>query len=148
MLRCRASRWTSPGARRGSWWSRLADICKSTQIADQQVDGQNSKQADGDVFIQTPSCPLKVLSKKVGKRNVVVKVGGLGSGKVTLTGKGIRKTTKVITKSTVATITAKRSKGTPGKVTVAFDLGRAGEGPQDQQVGRALVGSHGRFSLR
>jgi uncharacterized repeat protein (TIGR01451 family) len=97
------------------------DICKATQVADQQIDGQNTKNADTDVYIQTPSCPLKVLSKKVGKSSVAVKVGGLGAGKVTLTGRGIKKATKTITKSTVAKITAKRTKGTPGKVTVSFD---------------------------
>jgi hypothetical protein len=97
------------------------DICKSTQIAGQQVDGQNAKAADTDVYIQTPSCALKVLSKKVTAKAVTLKVGGLGAGKVTVTGKGIKKTTKTISKSTVATITAKRSKGTPGKVTVSFD---------------------------
>jgi hypothetical protein len=98
-----------------------ADICKATQVADQQVDGQNAKQADTDVYIQTPGCPLKVISKKAGKTSVAVKVGGLGAGKVTVTGRGIKKTTKTITKSTVATITAKRTKGKPGKVTVSFD---------------------------
>jgi hypothetical protein len=98
-----------------------ADICKATQVVDQQVDGQNNKQADADVYIQTPSCPTKVLSKKVGKTSVTLKVGGLGAGKVTVTGRGIKKTTKSIAKSTVATITAKRTKGKPGKVTVSFD---------------------------
>ena len=44
-----------------------ADICKATQVAEQQVDGQNGKDADASVSIQTPSCPLKVVSKKVGK---------------------------------------------------------------------------------
>jgi hypothetical protein len=97
-----------------------ADICKSTQIADQQVDGQNNKSADADVFIQTPSCALKVVSKKVGKSSVAVKVSGLGAGKVTLSGKGIKKTTKTITKSTVATITAKRTKGKPKQIKVSF----------------------------
>ena len=98
-----------------------ADICKATQVAEQQIDGQNNKTADTDVYIQTPSCPLKILSKKVGKASVAIKVGGLGAGKVAVTGRGIRKTTKTITKSTVATIVAKRAKGTPGKVTVSFD---------------------------
>jgi uncharacterized repeat protein (TIGR01451 family) len=98
-----------------------ADICKATQVADQQIDGQNAKNADTDVYIQTPSCALKVLSKKVGKTSVAVKVGGLSAGKVTITGRGIKKTTKTITKSTVATITAKRTKAAPGKVTVSFD---------------------------
>ncbi len=97
------------------------DICKATQVADQQIDGQNGKTADADVYLQTPACPLKIITKKIGKTSVAVKVGGLGAGKVTMTGKGIKKTTKTITKSTVATITAKRTKGTPGKVTVSFD---------------------------
>ncbi|HEV7493184.1 NHL repeat-containing protein [Baekduia sp.] len=97
------------------------DICKSTQVADQQINGQNGKTANADVYLQTPACPLKILSKTVGKTSVAVKVGGLGAGKVTVTGKGIKKTTKTITKSTVATITAKRTKGKPGKVTVSFD---------------------------
>ena len=60
------------------------------------------------------------MSKKVGKTSVTVKVGGLGAGKVTLTGKGIKKTTKTINSATVATITAKRAKGKPGKVKVSF----------------------------
>ena len=97
------------------------DICKSTQIADQQIDGQNGKAADTDVYLQTPACALKILTKKVGKTSVAIKIGGLGAGKVTVTGKGIKKTRKTISKSTVATITAKRTKGRPGKVTVSFD---------------------------
>jgi hypothetical protein len=97
------------------------DICKSTQIAEQQVDGQNGKAADADVFIQTPSCPLKVLSKKVGAKSVTLKVGGLGAGKLTVTGKGINKTTKTIGKSTVVTIVVKRTgHAKPGKVKVSF----------------------------
>ncbi len=97
-----------------------ADICAATQIADQGVEGQNVKQQHVDVAIKTPSCPVKVITKKVGKTTVVVKVGGLGAGKVTVTGKGIKKTTKTIATSTVATITAKRTKGTPKKITVSF----------------------------
>ncbi len=109
------------GGKKGILVVSNADICKSTQIADQQVDGQNNTDADADVFIQTPSCPLKVVSKKVGKTSVAVRVGGLGAGKVTVSGKGIKKTSKTISKSTVATITAKRTKGKPGKVTVSYD---------------------------
>jgi hypothetical protein len=97
-----------------------ADICAGTQIADQGVEGQNVKQAHADIPIKTPSCPTKVISKKVGKTSVVVKVGGLGAGKVTVSGAGIKKTSKTIVTSTVATITAKRTKGTPKKITVSF----------------------------
>jgi hypothetical protein len=97
-----------------------ADICKSNQIANQEVDGQNGKQADADIIIATPSCKTKVLSKKTTKKSVIVKVAGLTTGKLTITGKGIKKTSRTIAKATVATITAKRTKGTPGKVTATL----------------------------
>ena len=51
---------------------------------------------------------------------MVLKVGGLGAGKVTVSGRGIKKTTKTIAKSTVATITVKRTKARLGKVKVSF----------------------------
>jgi hypothetical protein len=98
-----------------------ADICKSTQIARQQIDGQNGKDADTAITINTPDCVLKVISKKVTKTSVTVQVGGLSAGKVTVSGKGIKKTSKTVSNATVATITAKRTKAKPGKVTVTFD---------------------------
>jgi hypothetical protein len=98
-----------------------ADICKSTQIAKQQIDGHNGKDADAAITINTPNCALKVISKKVGKTSVAVQVGGLSAGKVTVSGKGIKSTSKTITNATVAMITAKRTKAKPGKVTVTFD---------------------------
>jgi hypothetical protein len=97
-----------------------ADICAGTQVANQGVEGQNVKQANIDITIKTPSCPVKVISKKVGKSSVTVKVGGLAAGKVTVSGSGIKKTSKTIVSSTVATITAKRTKGTPKRITVSF----------------------------
>jgi hypothetical protein len=98
-----------------------ADICAATQVANQGVEGQNVKQQNVDISIKTPSCPVKIITKKIGKTAVTVKISGLGAGKVTVSGKGIKKTTKTIAKSTVATLTAKRSKGKPGKVTVTYD---------------------------
>jgi hypothetical protein len=97
-----------------------ADICKSTQIAQQQINGQNGKQANADITIQTPACPTKIISKKITPKTVVVKIGGLGAGKVTITGRGIKRTTKTITKATVATITVKRTKARLDKVKVSF----------------------------
>jgi hypothetical protein len=97
-----------------------ADICKANQIAEQEVDGQNAKQADTNITIATPACKTKVLSKKTTKKSVIVKVSGLAAGKLTISGKGIKKTTRTISKATVATITARRTKGTPGKVTATL----------------------------
>jgi hypothetical protein len=112
---------TIDGGQHGILTVSGTDICKATQVAEQQIDGHNGKTADTDIYLQTPACTTKIISKKIGKATVVVKVGGLGAGKVTVTGKGIKKTTKTITNATVATITAKRTKSKPGKVTVSFD---------------------------
>ena len=97
-----------------------ADICKANQVAEQEVDGQNGKQVDSNITIATPACKTKVLSKKTTKKSVIVKVGGLSAGKLTISGKGIKKTSRTITKATVATVTAPRTKGTPGKVTATL----------------------------
>jgi hypothetical protein len=97
-----------------------ADICKANQIANQEIDGQNGKQADTDITFSTPACKTKVISKKTTKKSVIVKVAGLTPGKLTITGKGIKKTSRTITKATVATVTARRTKGTPGKVTATL----------------------------
>jgi hypothetical protein len=57
---------------------------------------------------------------------VIVKVAGLTPGKLTISGKGIKKTTRTITKATVATVTARRTNGTPGKVTATLKpIGKA-----------------------
>jgi hypothetical protein len=96
------------------------DICKSTQIAAQQVDGHNGKTADTNIYLQTPACATKIITKKITAKTVVLKVGGLGPGKVTVSGAGIKKTSKTITNATVATITAKRAKSRLGKVKVSF----------------------------
>jgi uncharacterized repeat protein (TIGR01451 family) len=97
-----------------------ADICAATQIAEQGVEGQNLKQSHTEVAIKTPSCPTKVISKKIGKTAVTLKIGGLGAGKVTVSGAGIKKTTKTIVTATVATITAHRTKGHLHKIKVSF----------------------------
>jgi hypothetical protein len=109
------------GGKKGILVISSADICKATQIADQQVNGQNGKTADADISIQTPSCPTKILSMKVAAKTVALKIGGLGAGKVTVTGRGIKKTTKTIARSTVATVTATRTgKTKPGAFKVKF----------------------------
>jgi hypothetical protein len=108
------------GGKKGILVVSDADICKSTQTADQVIYGQNNKLLQSTLPVTTSSCPLRVLGKRTSKSAVTVRVGGLGAGKVTITGRGIKKTTKTIAKSTVATITAKRTHGRLGKVKVSF----------------------------
>jgi hypothetical protein len=97
-----------------------ADICMANQLADQKIQGQNGKVANAAITIWTPACATKVISKKVGKTTVVLKVGGLGAGKLTVSGAGVKKTTKLIARATVATITAKRTNTRVGRVKVTF----------------------------
>lgn len=83
-----------------------ADICKSTQTLDQVTDGQNGATRDDTVTIATPSCPLKVLSSSHGASTLSLKVGGLGAGKVSVSGNAIKKTSRTLAGSTVATLSA------------------------------------------
>jgi hypothetical protein len=104
-----------------------ADICKSSQVAKAAMTAQSGKVLNTGVVLGTDACHLRVISKKVSAKGVTVKVGGLGAGKLTISGKGIRTTTRLIKASTVATIVAKRTgKVRPNNVKVSFR--RAGTG--------------------
>ncbi|HEY6759069.1 MAG TPA: hypothetical protein VI318_06240 [Baekduia sp.] len=96
------------------------DICKATQTASEEIDAQNGKAADATVAMPTP-CALKVVSKKLTSKSLTVGVSGLAAGKLTVTGKGIKKTSRTIQTATVASITARRTQGRPTKVRVVFD---------------------------
>jgi hypothetical protein len=111
---------TIDGGQHGILTVSGTDVCKANQIANQQINGHNGKTANADIYLQTPACTTKVLSKKVGKTTVTLTIGGLAAGKVTVSGAGIKKTTKTITKTTVTTITARRTKTRPGKVKISF----------------------------
>jgi hypothetical protein len=101
-----------------------ADICKATQEADRETDAQNGKIADAKVVMATP-CGLKALSRRVGSRAVTVKVGGLGAGRLTVSGNGIRTTSRTIHGASVATIVAHLTRQgrhhRPTRVKLAFD---------------------------
>jgi len=98
-----------------------AGVCNATQLADLTMDAQNGRVVADDVTIATSACPLKVISKTVGAKSVTVKIGGLGAGKVTVSGKGIKTTTRTLTSSTVATVVAKRTgRARPTSVRASF----------------------------
>lgn len=84
-----------------------ADICKSNQIAEQQIDGHNGKVSDGRVHVATTACPMRVRSRRLTARGVVLRVSGLGAGTVRVSGKGLRTTRRTLHGSTVATVRAK-----------------------------------------
>ncbi|HEV7493153.1 MAG TPA: hypothetical protein VGO10_05195 [Baekduia sp.] len=106
-----------------------ADVCKATQIARQQVDGQNGKQADADIMMGTP-CGLGVVAASHGATALKLTVGGIGAGKVTVSGKGINKTSRTIKNATTVSLAPKltaaakrtlaRHRDVKVKITVTF----------------------------
>jgi hypothetical protein len=97
------------------------DLCKSTQIADQAADGQNGKLADAEVTIGTP-CRLGIVASSHTSSSVKVTVGGLGAGKVTLSGKGLIKSSRTIKTATTATLSAPLTTTTLRKLSRDHDV--------------------------
>jgi hypothetical protein len=98
------------GGKKGILVISDADICKSTQILDQVTDGQNGATREDKVTIATPSCPLAVVGSSHTSSALKVKVGGLGAGKVTVSGKGLKKASRTLAGSTVATLSLSLSR--------------------------------------
>jgi hypothetical protein len=92
------------GGKKGILVISDADICKSTQILEQVTDGQNGKTRDDRVTIATPSCPLRVVGSSHTSSALKVKVGGLGAGRVSVSGSGLKTARRTIAESTVATL--------------------------------------------
>jgi hypothetical protein len=105
------------------------NICARNQIATAQFAGQNGKELEDDISMGTP-CALSVKGSGHGASTVKLTVGGLGAGKVSVSGTGIHKTTRTIAGSTVATVqprltaaakrTLQRGRNVTLRVTVAF----------------------------
>lgn len=84
------------------------DPCTTTQQADQQIDGQNGHHADATLVVGD-GCAFRVLSRSLSRTSLKVKVGGVGAGRLTVTGAGVRKTTRALGATQVTTVTAKLS---------------------------------------
>jgi hypothetical protein len=80
-----------------------ADLCKGTQVADQTITGQTGKVVDDDITVSTP-CGLGVVASSHTSTHLKLTVGGLGAGKVSVSGKGIAKTSRTLKDATTATL--------------------------------------------
>jgi hypothetical protein len=98
------------------------DICAATQKAVRDVDGHNNASADREFAVKTPDCRLKVASASHTAKALVLKVGGLGAGKVTVSGNGIKKTSRTIASSTVATLKPALTKATRNRLATRHDV--------------------------
>jgi hypothetical protein len=112
---------TIAGGKHGILVVSNADICAATQLVEARIDGQNGKIFDRDVVLSTP-CKPSLISSKLGKSALTVKLGGLGAGKVTVSGAGIRKRSRTLRWNTTATVVARRTKAkAPTRIAVRFD---------------------------
>ncbi|HET6505219.1 MAG TPA: hypothetical protein VFG42_00400 [Baekduia sp.] len=94
---------TIDGGRHGILAVSGTDICKGNQEADVELTGQNNKESDIVVGMATP-CSLRIASSSHTAASLKLKVGGLGAGKVTVSGTGLRTTRRTIVTATVATV--------------------------------------------
>jgi hypothetical protein len=125
-----------------------ADICKGTQVADQAIVGQTGKTADDKITMSTP-CGLAVVASTHTPTSLKLTVGGIGAGKLSVSGKGITKTSRTITTATTATLQPKLTKANRTslahhrnvkvRVTVAFTP----KGAKKAQVVHKTLTIHG-----
>ena len=86
-----------------------ANLCASAQYADAAFLGQNGK-AVASRIAMVPNCPLAIVGSSHSATALRVKLGGVGAGKVTISGKGLTKVSRTIRSATNATIAATMSK--------------------------------------
>lgn len=79
------------------------DLCAANQIATANFVAQNGRRLEDDISMGTP-CPLSVKGAGHGSSTVKLTVAGLGAGRVSVSGMGLRKATRTIVDATVATL--------------------------------------------
>ncbi len=105
------------------------NICRANQVATAQFEGQNGKDVENDISMGTP-CALSVRGSGHGSSTVKLTVGGVGAGKVVVSGSGVQKLSRTVAEATVATLQPKltaaakralaRGRNVTMRVTVAF----------------------------
>jgi hypothetical protein len=98
-----------------------ANLCAATQIAEQAAGGQNGKVADAKITMSTP-CALGVVASSHTTTSLKVTVGGIGAGKVSVSGQGLAKTARTITTATTATLAPKLSKAIKNTLAHGHDV--------------------------
>jgi hypothetical protein len=124
------------------------NICKSTQQATQEATGQNGKVTDSTVTIGTP-CTLGITASSHTSTALKLTVGGLGAGKVAVSGKAITKTSRTIASATSATLTAKLTRAARAalahhrNVTVKLTISFTPKGAKKAKIMHKTLTIHG-----
>src|SRR5690606_19291615 len=77
-------------------------LCHSTQTMGTRIQGQTGRRVERDFRIAAP-CTMRVLSRSASTSHLTVKAGGLQRGRLTVSGKGVRRTSRSIKAAQVAT---------------------------------------------
>ncbi len=106
-----------------------ANTCAATNVAEAEFAGQNGKTYKSKVTMGTP-CALAVVKSSHTATALKLTVGGLGAGKVSVSGKGLIRASRSLASETTATLTMKlagatrralaRGRDVKVKVKVAF----------------------------
>jgi hypothetical protein len=97
---------TLQGGRHGVLVVSGANLCEQAQVTEARFDGQNGKRHRSDIRMTTP-CGFKVAKTTRRSASVMeLTVSGLSRGKLTVSGYGVRKTTRTIRSAEVARIAA------------------------------------------
>jgi hypothetical protein len=125
-----------------------ANLCAATQVTKQAATGQNGRTANANITMSTP-CALGVVASSHSASSLKVTVGGIGAGKVSVSGKGLTKTTRTIGKATTATLAPRLSQATRAtlahghnvkvRVTVSFTP----QGAKKARVAHKTLTIHG-----
>jgi hypothetical protein len=98
-----------------------ADVCKGTQVAQHVTTGQNGKVVKGNITLSTP-CTLGVVASSRTASRLSVRVGGIGAGKVTVSGSGLTNASRTIADVTTATISLKLSTSMRARIARGHDV--------------------------
>lgn len=132
---------TIDGGQHGILVVSSADVCKTTQIADAALLGQNNKAASRSITLGT-NCRLGVVAASHTPRSVRVTLSGLGAGRVVVDGTGLRRAARTLSAATTATIAVPMSAAARRAVAAGHDVKvtvRAAFTPKGSKVSRKIT---------
>ena len=88
---------------KNSLLSPYGNPCLKPLIMPTTITAQSGAQFKQETRIAVSGCGVRILSHHVAKKKLVIKVRTLGGGLITVTGKGLRKTTRRVKKSSTVT---------------------------------------------
>jgi hypothetical protein len=88
---------------KNSLLSPYGNLCLKPLMMPTTITAQSGKVFKQETRIAVSGCGVRILSHHVAKKKLVIKVRTLGGGLITVTGKGLRKTTRRVAKSSTVT---------------------------------------------